>query len=121
MSSPSKISWLPLWTVTSDDYLVYVDRADWTTKKAEVSQVSGGTSSGTNTGDQTITTSVVTATASQTVFTAPTYVIGNSKLEVYNNGLLQYITTDYTETSTTSITFTSGLTAWDIVKFRVLS
>lgn len=37
--SPTKISWLPLWTVTSDDYLVYVDRNDDTTKKAIVSEM----------------------------------------------------------------------------------
>ena len=35
--SPTKISGLPTWTVTTDDYIVFVDQADNTTKKAPVS------------------------------------------------------------------------------------
>ena len=63
----------------------------------------------------------ITATSWQTVFTVPTYVIWNNKLEVYLNWLLQEITQDYTETSTTSITFVSWLFAWDRVTYRLLS
>jgi len=69
----------------------------------------------------TITTWTVTSTSSQTLFTVWTYVIWASNLEVYVNWIWQVITTDYTETSTTSITFTSWLTTWDVVKWRILS
>lgn len=77
--------------------------------------------SNTNTGDQTITPWNVTATAWQTVFTTPTYVIWNNKLMVFVNGFLQEKTTHYTETSTTSITFWTWLDAWSIVTYRILS
>ncbi len=76
----------------------------------------------TNTWDQTISPwTAVTATAWQTVFTTPTYVIWNNKLMVYVNWHLQEITTHYTETSTTSITFVTWLDAWSIVSYRLLS
>ena len=75
----------------------------------------------TNTWDQTVTTWTVTATWWQTVVIVWTYVIWNNKLQVFVNWLEQLLTTDYTETSTTSITFTSGLTTWDIIKYRILS
>ena len=68
-----------------------------------------------------LTTWTITATAWQTVVTVWTYVIWTNKLQVFINWLEQLLTTDYTETSTTSITFTSGLTAWDVVKYRILS
>ena len=68
-----------------------------------------------------LTTWTITATAWQTVVTVWTYVVWNNKLQVFVNWLEQLLTTDYTETSTTSITFTSGLTDWDIVKYRILS
>ena len=75
----------------------------------------------TNTWDQTISTWTITATWWQTVVTVWTYVIWNNKLQIFVNWLEQLLTTDYTETSTTSITFTSWLTAWDIVKYTLLS
>ena len=68
-----------------------------------------------------LTTWTITATAWQTVVTVWAYVIWNNKLTILVNWVEQVITTDYTETSTTSITFTSWLTAWDIVKYRILS
>ena len=68
-----------------------------------------------------LTTWTITATAWQTVVTVWTYVIWSNKLQVFVNWLEQLLTTDYTETSTTSITFTSGLTTWDIVKWKILS
>lgn len=40
-----------------------------------------------------------------TLFTTPTYIIGNDSLLVYNGGVLMTKTVDYTETSTTSVTF----------------
>lgn len=41
--SPSKISWLPTWSISLDDFLVFVDNADGTTKKAPASNIAGGT------------------------------------------------------------------------------
>lgn len=58
-----------------------------------------------------------TATAGQTVFTVPTYVIGG-RLMVWINGILQRYGTAYTETSVTSITFSAGLTVGLIVTTR---
>lgn len=53
----------------------------------------------------TLTETASTATAGQTVFTAPTYVIGANQLLVSIDGLLQSLQGgDYTETTTTSIT-----------------
>ena len=76
----------------------------------------------TNSWDQTMSNwTTVVATNWQTVCTTPTYVIWNNKLEVYLNWLLQEITQDYTETSTTSITFVSWLLAWDRVTYKLLS
>jgi hypothetical protein len=51
-----------------------------------------------------------TATAGQTVFTAPTYVIGNNQLLVFIDGVKQTLALgDYTETTTTSITFDEAM------------
>ena len=61
----------------------------------------------------------VLATAGQTIFTTPTYVPGTSGLMVFKNGLLKKITTDYVETSTASITLTSGATLNDPITFLV--
>ena len=63
----------------------------------------------------------ITATQWQTVCIAPTYVIWSAKLEVYLKWLLQEITQDYNETSTTSITFVTWLLAWDRVTYKLLS
>lgn len=51
----------------------------------------------------------LTATAGQTVFTVPTYV-ANGGMRVYINGILQQYNVSYTETNTTTITFSEGLT-----------
>ena len=60
-----------------------------------------------------------TATAGQTLFTLATftYTIGNNKLLVYVNGVLQTTPEAYSETSTSSVTFVSGLSAADFVVF----
>ena len=57
------------------------------------------------------------ATLSQTLFTLTlfTYTPGNNSLEVYVNGQLQKLTTDYTETSGTSFTLVEGAVAGDYV------
>lgn len=56
--------------------------------------------------------------ASQTVFTTPTYTPGASQLRAYINGVRQF-NSAYTETSNTSITFTSGLSSGDILMIEV--
>ena len=72
------------------------------------------------TGSTTIASSrlTYTATAGQTLFTAPTYVLSSNQVSVYINGVKQY-STDYTETSTTSITLTTGATLNDSVLVEV--
>lgn len=50
-----------------------------------------------------------TATAGQTVFTVPAYTLGGS-MSVWINGILQQYNVAYTETNTTTITFSEGLT-----------
>jgi len=62
----------------------------------------------------------VTATTSQTVFTVPfTYRVGSKTLHVYVNGLHQILGSSYTETTTTSITFNTGIASGAIVEFTV--
>lgn len=51
-----------------------------------------------------------TATVGQTVFTAPAYVVGDNQLMVFIDGIKQSLGFgDYTETTTTSITFDEAL------------
>ena len=60
----------------------------------------------------------VTATQGQTFVTVPfTYLVGQNSLQVFVNGSKQSITTNYTETTTTSVTFTGGLNVGDLVQF----
>jgi anti-anti-sigma regulatory factor len=64
-------------------------------------------------------TQLVTATAGQTVFNlSSTYVVGSDVLQVFVNGLQLVKTSDYTETSSSSVTFTSGLSLGDEAVFR---
>src|SRR6185503_11097185 len=63
----------------------------------------------------TVTRTSNTATAGQTLVSVATYSPAANALEVFVNGLRQRITADYTETSTTSITFTYALQAGDEV------
>ena len=62
-----------------------------------------------------------TALAGQTVFTllSHTYVPGDNQLAVTINGVYQIVDTHYTETSASSITFTSPLEADDLVAIVV--
>ena len=64
------------------------------------------------------TQSYQTATQAQTVFTGLTYTTGNNSLKVFVNGSKQVITLNYTETSSSSITFGAGLNVGDIVEFN---
>jgi len=60
-----------------------------------------------------------TATQAQTVVTVPfSYVTGVNALKVYVNGSKQVLTLNYTETTTTSVTFLTGLNVGDIVEFN---
>lgn len=67
----------------------------------------------------TLNESASTATAGQTVYTAPTYVIGANQLMVSIDGLLQSITSgDYTETTTTSITLDEPMLGGEVIVIR---
>lgn len=59
------------------------------------------------------------AAAGQTVFTVPQYGLGGY-LMVIVDGLVKEFNVDYTESSTTSITFATGLTAGQRVVTRML-
>lgn len=60
-----------------------------------------------------------TATANQTLFTGLSYIVGNNSLSVYVNGSKQIVGLNYTETSSVSITFLTGLNVGDIVEFVI--
>ena len=62
---------------------------------------------------------VTVATAGQTVVTVPEYGLGGY-LMVIVDGLVKEFNTDYTETTTTSITFATGLTAGQRVITRMI-
>lgn len=64
---------------------------------------------------------VSTATAGQTVFTLSgfTYVPGENMIDVYVDGVNQVSGTAYTETNSTTITFSEGLHVGAVVKFIV--
>jgi hypothetical protein len=60
----------------------------------------------------------VTATQGQTIVTVPfAYTVGVNNVKVYVNGNKQVVNLNYTETTTSSITFLSGLNVGDIVEF----
>lgn len=66
-----------------------------------------------------ISRTTYTATAGQTVFSSTgTYTIGSNQLRVFINGVRQF-PSEYTETTTTSFTMTSGLAAGDLVMAEV--
>jgi hypothetical protein len=61
---------------------------------------------------------VFTATDGQTVFNLNfIYNIGTNSLFVFVNGSKQVVTLNYTETSTNTITFLTGLNVGDVVEF----
>jgi len=59
-----------------------------------------------------------TATAGQTLFVTPQYVIGSNNLSIYINGVRQEATA-YSETTTTSVTLSEGVEVGDIVEVLV--
>jgi hypothetical protein len=61
---------------------------------------------------------IFTATAGQTVITLTTieYVVGVNNIAVYVNGSKQIVGVNYTETSSTVITFLTGLNVGDVVE-----
>jgi len=78
-------------------------------------QTGNVTTAGTRVDSQRI---IVTATANQTVFTVPTYIPGSNQLRVYIDGVRQF-DSEYTETSSTSFTFNSGVDAGAEVMIEV--
>ena len=69
-----------------------------------------------------VTRTLNTATAGQTLFNVSNYQPIANSLSVFVNGLRAEVTLDYTETSSTSITFASGLSAGDqVVTYSGLS
>jgi hypothetical protein len=68
----------------------------------------------------TLFSDTVTATQGQTLITIPTaYVLGGDNLSVYVNGSRQIYNVNYTETTTTSFTFSSGLNVGDLVNYNI--
>jgi hypothetical protein len=60
----------------------------------------------------------VTATSGQTVFTVPfTYTVGAKTLDVYINGVRQILSSSYTETTSTSVTFSEAVPVTAVVEF----
>jgi len=69
---------------------------------------------------QTKPRGTVTATSGQTVFTVPfSYVVGSNRLSVYINGVRQILNSSYTETNTTTVTFSTAVPVTAIVEFVV--
>lgn len=67
----------------------------------------------------TLSETAAVASLGDTVFTAPTYVLGANQLMVSIDGLLQSITSgDYTETTTTSITLDEAMVGGEDVVIR---
>jgi hypothetical protein len=60
----------------------------------------------------------VTATSGQTVFTVPfTYTVGANTLDVYIDGVRQILNSSYTETNSTTVTFSEGVHVGGKVEF----
>ena len=68
----------------------------------------------------TLFSDTVTATQGQTVINTPTgFVLGGDNLSVYVNGSRQIYNVNYTETTTSSFTFTTGLNVGDLVNYTI--
>jgi hypothetical protein len=67
-------------------------------------------------------TQTITATQAQTIFNLTTisYTPASNSLIVYVNGSKQILTTNYTETSSTRVTFIDGLNVGDLVQFTTV-
>lgn len=64
------------------------------------------------------TRGTVTATANQSVFTVPfTYTVGANTLDVYIDGVRQILNSSYTETNSTTVTFSEGVHVGGKVEF----
>jgi hypothetical protein len=76
----------------------------------------GGGGTGTVTGSGTVTERFI-ATEAQTLITLTlfTYEVGEDDVQVYVNGALLTLTTDYVETSTSTITLSDALVAGDLI------
>lgn len=70
----------------------------------------------------TLAENATVASAAQTVFTAPTYIIGQNQLIVTIDGLMQSLSLgDYTETSTTTITLDEAMVGGERVVIREIT
>jgi hypothetical protein len=81
----------------------------------------GGLNGASLNGIASVTRTRLTAPGGTTVFTVPSYVIGTNNLQVWVQGVKQISGTAYTETSSTSITFSSSLPAGTIIDIDVLN
>ena len=86
----------------------------WT---ANTGAASGTVAPGTTINSTRLLYSGATANAGQTLFTTPTYST-SAQLRVYINGVRQFYT-EYTETSNTSVTLSSGISSGDVVMLEV--
>ena len=86
----------------------------WT---ANTGAASGSVAPGTTINSTRLLYSGSTANAGQTAFTTPTYST-SAQLRVYINGVRQFYT-EYTETSNTSVTLSSGISSGDVVMVEV--
>jgi len=78
----------------------------------------GGGGGGTVSASATFDTYTIIAIGGETLIPLPfSYTLNGKTLFVYINGLLQYPSTHYTETSVSSVTFTEALVAGDVVRF----
>ncbi len=67
----------------------------------------------------TLIETATTASAAQTVFTAPTYVIARNQLMVHIDGIMQSLANgDYTETSTTTVTLDEPMVGGEEIVIR---
>jgi hypothetical protein len=75
-----------------------------------------------NSVNATLSETTATATVGQTVFTAPTYIIGKGQLMVHIDGVMQSLGFgDYTETTTTSITLDTAMSGGERITIRNIS
>jgi len=102
-NTASNISYVPSGTLTSTNVQGAIDQLEV--------QV--------NTGGAVVKQEYQTAYAGQTIFNISsfTYAVGSNGLFVYVNGNKQIKSLNYTETSNSSITFSTGLNVGDIVEF----
>jgi hypothetical protein len=100
---------------TSSQYWNVGDRVELRVTAASLNLFANG--AGTNTGTAATQVQEFTATQGQTVFTLSfNYIQNVNNLAVFVNGSKQISSTNYSESTTSSITFSTGLNAGDLVE-----